>query len=539
MRSCWTRPCSRRRASNGRIAADGQIAGGFTQEEAQNLALILRSGALPATLTYLQEQTIGPTLGADSIRAGVLASLAGLVLIVVFLLFYYKLSGVNAIVALVLNLIILLGMMAYVGAVMTLPGIAGFILTIGIGVDSNVLIFERIKEELEAGKGRQSGHQRRLQPRLPHARRHARGGLHRRGVPVPVRHRPDSRVRGHADLRADLEPLHLDIHFQVALRAGPFGPPAGADAFHLAMHIFKNANFDFLRWRWQAMALSVLVIAAGLFVILTRGIPLGVEFSGGTNLIVRFSGPVSEDQIRGALQAVPHEVQSYGEPGANQLLIRLPQTAQTEQGASLSADVPKVEQMLKASGLPAFTIEGTEIVGPTVGAALRRQAIYATLLSMLGITTWIAIRFRVSFALGSIIATFHDVFVTLSFLAFFQYEMSLNVIAAMLTMVGYSMNDMIVIFDRVRENTRLSRREPLESAINTSLNQTLTRTLITSGTVFMAVLALVSLRRGSAQGIRLHDARRHDRDHLLGLVHRPVARDHAQQEAVWRTDPLG
>ena len=256
------------------------------------------------------------------------------------------------------------------------------------------------------------------------------------------------------------------------------------------MHIFKNANFNFLRWRWQAMALSVLVIGAGLFVMLTRGIPLGVEFSGGTNLIVRFNSPVAEDQIRRALQAIPHEVQSYGEPGTNQLLIRLPQTAQTEQGASLSADVPKVEQMLKAGGLPAFKIEGTEIVGPTVGAELRRKAIYATLLSMLGITAWIALRFRVSFALGSIIATFHDVFVTLSFLAFFQYEMSLNVIAAMLTMVGYSMNDMIVIFDRVRENTRLSRREPLESAINTSLNQTLTRTIITSGTVFMAVLAL-------------------------------------------------
>ena len=146
--------------------------------------------------------------------------------------------------------------------------------------------------------------------------------------------------------------------------------------------------------------------------------------------------------------------------------------------------------MLQAAGLPAFQIEGTEIVGPTVGAELRRQAISATLLSMLGITAWIAFRFRVSFAAGSIVATFHDVLVTLAFLAFFRYEMSLNVIAAMLTMVGYSMNDMIVIFDRVRENTRLQRREPLESAINTSLNQTLTRTVITSGTVFMAVLAL-------------------------------------------------
>ncbi|HUP40662.1 MAG TPA: protein translocase subunit SecD [Vicinamibacterales bacterium] len=138
---------------NGRIAADGQIAGGFTQEEAQDLALILRSGALPATLTYLQEQTIGPTLGADSIRSGVLASVAGLLLISIFMLIYYKLSGVNAIVALVFNLVILLGLMAYVGAVMTLPGIAGFVLTMGMGVDSNVLIFERIKEELEAQRG--------------------------------------------------------------------------------------------------------------------------------------------------------------------------------------------------------------------------------------------------------------------------------------------------------------------------------------------------------------------------------------------------
>jgi preprotein translocase subunit SecD len=136
-----------------RISTDGRIHGNFTQQESQDLSLILRSGSLPATLTYLQEQTIGPTLGADSIRSGVIASLIGLALIVLFMLVYYKLSGVNAVVALVFNLIILLGLMAYVGAVMTLPGIAGFVLTMGIGVDSNVLIFERIKEELEAQRG--------------------------------------------------------------------------------------------------------------------------------------------------------------------------------------------------------------------------------------------------------------------------------------------------------------------------------------------------------------------------------------------------
>ena len=137
----------------GRITTDGQISGSFTQEEVQNLSLILRSGALPARLTYLQELTIGPTLGADSIRAGVTASLVGLLLVVMFMLIYYKLSGINAIVALLFNLVILLGLMAYAGAVMTLPGIAGFVLTMGMGVDSNVLIFERIKEELEAQRG--------------------------------------------------------------------------------------------------------------------------------------------------------------------------------------------------------------------------------------------------------------------------------------------------------------------------------------------------------------------------------------------------
>jgi preprotein translocase subunit SecD len=136
-----------------RIGAEGRITGSFTQEEVQNLSLILRSGALPATLNYLSEQTIGPTLGADSIRSGVTASVVGLLLVVSFMLVYYKLSGVNAVVALVFNLIILLGLMAYIGAVMTLPGIAGFVLTMGIGVDSNVLIFERIKEELEAQRG--------------------------------------------------------------------------------------------------------------------------------------------------------------------------------------------------------------------------------------------------------------------------------------------------------------------------------------------------------------------------------------------------
>jgi preprotein translocase subunit SecF len=258
------------------------------------------------------------------------------------------------------------------------------------------------------------------------------------------------------------------------------------------MHIFKNSNFNFLRWRWMAMALSGAIIAAGIFMMATSGLPMGVEFSGGTIVIAKFDAPVTEDQVRQAVDQLPGEktVQQYDVPSANRWLIRLPQTQQVEQGSNLSEGAAQVIKALESAGLPKIVDISTEIVGPVVGAELRRRGIYATLLSMLGITAWMAFRFRVSFALGSIAATFHDILITLSFLVFFRYEMSLNVIAAMLTMVGYSMNDMIVIFDRVRENARSRRREPLETMINLSLNQTLARTIITSGTVFMAVLAL-------------------------------------------------
>jgi len=258
------------------------------------------------------------------------------------------------------------------------------------------------------------------------------------------------------------------------------------------MHIFKNSNFNFLRWRWPAMALSATLIIAGVVMMATLGIPLSVEFSGGTIVIAKFESPVTEDQVRTAVQNLPGDVavQRFDDPSANQWLIRLPQTEEVEQGSNLSEGAAQVIKALEAAGLPKIVDVSTEIVGPIVGAELRRRGISATILSMLGITAWMAFRFRISFALGSIAATFHDVLVTLSCLVFFNYEMSLNVIAAMLTMVGYSMNDMIVIFDRVRENARSKKREPLDTMINTSLNQTLARTIITSSTVFVAVMAL-------------------------------------------------
>ena len=258
------------------------------------------------------------------------------------------------------------------------------------------------------------------------------------------------------------------------------------------MQILTNPNFDFIRWRWHAIALSVVVILAGLGLILTRGMPLGIDFTGGTLVIVKFAEPVSEDTVREALTSLPGDkvVQQYGDASANEVLIRLPQSGAAEEGFTLEKGSADIEAALSQAGVPKHEIIGREFVGPTIGEDLQRKGIYATLLSIMGITAYIAVRFRFSFALGAIAATFHDVLFVFAFLAFFGYELSLNVVAAILTITGYSVNDTIVIFDRVRENSRMLRKEPLEKVVNLSVNQTLSRTIITAGTTFLSVLAL-------------------------------------------------
>ena len=258
------------------------------------------------------------------------------------------------------------------------------------------------------------------------------------------------------------------------------------------MQIFQNANYNFIRWRWHAIIASALVVAAGAALMVVRGLPLGIDFSGGTSLVVQFEQAVNEEQVRKAVDSIPGDkvVQQIGDPGDRQILIRLPLVATAEQGTSLEQGALQVQQALQAGGLPKFEIISRDLVGPVIGADLQRRGILATLASMAAITIYIGLRFRPTFAIGAIVATFHDVFVTLAFLMFFGYELSLNVVAAILTITGYSVNDTIVIFDRVRENMRSMRRDSLETVVNTSVNQTLSRTLITAGTTFLSVLAL-------------------------------------------------
>jgi len=262
------------------------------------------------------------------------------------------------------------------------------------------------------------------------------------------------------------------------------------------MHIFKDTKYDFLRWRWHALVVSWAIIIAGIFVLVTRGIPKGVEFAGGTIVIMQFDRPTSVQQVRSALdqnfsgdrQSIV--VQAYGDPSEKEVLVRVP-TFGAEKGQSLSKTKDEVIAALKKSDVGGFKEVGTEIVGPTVGAELTSKGIWATVLSLIGILAYLAFRFQFSFGVGAVVATIHDLLVTLAFLAFFRYDMSLNVIAAILTMTGFSTNDTIVIFDRIRENLRTMRRDSMYEIINASINQTLGRTVITSGTALLTSLALL------------------------------------------------
>ena len=257
------------------------------------------------------------------------------------------------------------------------------------------------------------------------------------------------------------------------------------------MEILKNPNFDFLGKARVFIALSLLVIVAGGVLIARKGVRYGVEFQGGTQLIVKFQNTPQIDEVRNAVErdAPGAVIQTYDDPAKNHVLIRL---ATPPSETDLTAPAQRVLDSLKASYAANPVLESSsEIVGPIVGAELRRKAIQLTALGLLFQLIYIAWRFKGAvWGAAATVACLHDVLVCLAFLVAFRYEITLNVIAALLTLVGYSVNDTIVIFDRARENLKHKRKEPLTKILNDSLNQTLTRTLISNGTTFLAVLGL-------------------------------------------------
>jgi preprotein translocase subunit SecF len=262
------------------------------------------------------------------------------------------------------------------------------------------------------------------------------------------------------------------------------------------MQIFHNPTFNFVKYRWHALFLSWAFIAAGLVMIFTMGIPLGVEFSGGTQIVLQFDQQrPSIDQVRNALdRSFPGGgqnvvVQSYGTEAMRSIMVRVPHTGK-ESGTELTRTKDEIEAAVKSANLGSFKVAGTEVVGPVVGRELTSKGASAFLLSLFFILLYLWFRFELSFAVGATVATLHDILVTMAFLMFFRHEMSLNVIAALLTMTGYSTNDTIVIFDRIRENLRGMRKDNIKEIVNVAVNQTLNRTIITGGTALLSVIAL-------------------------------------------------
>ncbi len=464
-----------------------QITGSYTTEEAHDLAIVLRAGALPASVKIVQNITVGPTLGLDSIQKGFVSGVIGTILVVAFMIFYYRFSGLVANYALILNIIMLLGALSLVHATLTLPGIAGIILSIGMAVDSNVLIYERMREEFHAGKPLKAG---------------IDGGYDKAFWTIV-----DSHVTtlitavalflfGTGPIRGFAVTLSLGVTLN--LFTALFGTRVVYD-YLLAkrwltqlkfLELFRKTHFDFIGWRKYAFAISGIFCALGLlaFVQLSRGQGnLGVEFAGGAMVQFKANKPFTVEAIRDALnkQGWGHaEIQPID--AGHGLMVKL---KKSEESVGKMAD--ELALVLNQN-LPEnrFTIEGTSEIGASVSKDLRKWAIIAIVISLIGIIIYLAWRFELVFGVAAAIATFHDVLAVLGIFYLLDREITLLVVTALLTLAGYSLTDTVVVFDRIRENLG-KLREPLGKVINISVNEVLSRTIVTTTTVFLVVLALV------------------------------------------------
>ena len=472
----YTAPVIRERIPSGRA----QITGSFSVQEAKDIALILRAGALPAPVNIIEERSVGPALGKDSVQKGIHAIIIGGIGVLVFMAIYYLIAGVIADFALVLNILIITGALSYFGATLTLPGIAGLVLTIGMAVDANVLIFERIREESKLGKSLRAaihaGYDKAFWTILD-------ANVTTLITALILFQFGTGPVRGFATT--------LSIGIIASMFTALVVTRLIMDLITLKnttmkrlpmLQFFSQPNIPFIKIRKLMYVISILVIGVGMTFFVQRGANnYGIDFSGGTIQQFKFTEVVPVGDVRNILAGVglgESAIQSFGE--GKEIIIR-----------SFSGKTQEIVTGLENKfGAGSFEVMRVETVGPAVGADLRKAAVKALLFAMVGICLYISFRFEFRFAITAIIALIHDVLVTLGMLALTGREVSLPVIAALLTIVGYSINDTIVLFDRIREDRKFMRKASQEEIINTSINQTLSRTVLTSLTTLLVVLAL-------------------------------------------------
>ena len=460
----------------------GVISGGsIGEKEAFDLAAILQN-PLEAPVTVISETKVDPSLGKDTITSGINSTRYAVIAVAAFMAIYYLGAGMVANFALILNIVILLGVMCAFQTTLTLPGIAGIVLTIGMAVDANVLIFERIREESAKGKPLRSA---------------LAAGYDRAFSTIF-----DSHV---TTLISSVILIYMGTGtikgFGIALTIG-----VAASLFTALvvtrlifdtllsmgwmkslpmLHIIRAPKVDFMRWAKPAFAVSWLIIIVGVGYGFYRGSHmLGIDFVGGDNLTMTFTQKEDVDKLRNAIKHVASDpiIQYQKEITGTGEKLRITTAFNTTDKVMdvLTKDFPQ-------AGLK---LVGSERVGPSVGEEILRSAVIAMLLSLLGILVYVAFRYEFSFAIGAVVAILHDVLMTIGCYALVGRELNATMVAAVLTIIGFSINDTIVIFDRIREDLKLGVRGTFRDVINQALNQTLSRTLITSGTVFIATMAL-------------------------------------------------
>ena len=500
---------------NGEIPnGNSEIAGNFTIEEAKDLANVLKAGTLPAPTRIVQETIVGPTLGREAQKQGVISIAAGLILVVLFMVMYYAKGGFVANFALLFNIFFIMGILAQLNAALTLPGIAGIVLTIGMSIDANVLIFERIREELRNGvalrQAVSSGYSKafssiidsNVTTFLTAAILYALGQGPVKGFAITLMIGIGSsffsavyitRVIVEQWLRKKGDQSNLN--FKTKLSAG----------------LLSNLDIDFMSKRFRAYITSGIVIIIGLVLMTINGLNFGVDFQGGRSYVVNFNQPVVASDIKAGIsktfEGAGTEVKTFG---ANNI-IKV--TTSYEVGDESTEADERVEKMLieglmdvtgqlyVADGSKVddthFSIVSSEKVGATIADDIKKDSMEAMTLSLIVIFLYIVVRFRKwQYGLGAIIALFHDTLVVMAAFAIagafgYSFEIDQVFIAAILTIIGYSINDTVIVFDRIRETINLHTSVDRESIFNSAINSTMNRTVITSLTTLVVVLVLL------------------------------------------------
>jgi SecD/SecF fusion protein len=468
------------------LQGTGQISGNFTVEGANDLAVLLRAGALPANLTVIEERTVGAGLGADSINAGVIASAIAGVLVVGFMLIAYGFLGVIANIALIANVAMVIAVLSLLGATLTLPGIAGIVLTVGMAVDSNVLIYERVREEKRMGKSfiqsMDQGFARALATIVD-------SNLTTLIAAIVLFFLGSGPVKGFAVTLAigiitTVFTAFTLTRWMVAVwikRSKPKDIPNG-----LVRFVPDVTNIPFMKWRNYAFAFSIITSVGALALFSTINMNYGIDFKGGSLIELQAKGEKADvAAIRNQLSELNMgdvQVQEFGTP--REVMIRV-----ESQGLGENAEqavVAQVRQTLDAD----YEFRRVEVVGATVSGELVRNGVLGVLAALGAILIYVWFRFEWQFGVGAIIATAHDIVLTIGFFVISGFEFNLTSIAAILTIMGYSLNDTVVVYDRVRENLRRYKKMPITELLDLSMNQTLSRTVLTGVTTLLALGSL-------------------------------------------------